>query len=507
MDNNNISMFTCSPFFDLSLVLFFLFLFCSLIERISTKGPMLWPVLGIIPTLLAHTNDVYGFITDALIKAGGTFHYRGMWMGGAHGVVTCDPVNIEYMLRTNFVNFPKGRYFRERFQDLLGDGIFNSDDQPWKEQRGVAKTEMYSTQFIEHSFRVTENLVHEKLIKVMEKMMITKKNESFDLQEVLLRFTFDSICSVAFGVDSSESTIPFARAFEEATELTLTRFMIPPFIWKPMKWLGIGYERKLKEVVEVVHKFADEIVKERKANLRKSNHQSDDDLLSRLILRNRQEFSDKYLRDFCVSFILAGRDTTSVGLAWFFWLVGNNPRVETKILDEICRILRKKPDKGAIVFNAEDLKSMVYLEAALSESMRLYPPVPTEMKEVTRDDVLPNGSIVKSGGRVLYSVYSMARMESVWGKDCLEFKPERWIRDGKVVSENQFKYAVFNGGPRLCLGKKFAYTQMKMVAASILLRFQVRVVNGHSVVPKVTTTLYMKEGLKVKLKARVVKIW
>jgi len=58
---------------------------------------------------------------------------------------------------------------------------------------------------------------------------------------------------------------------------------------------------------------------------------------------------------------------------------------------------------------------------------------------------------------------------------------------------------VFNAGPRLCLGKKFAYMQMKMVAASILLRYEVMVVEGHEVEPKLTTTLYMKHGLLVTL--------
>lgn len=64
--------------------------------------------------------------------------------------------------------------------------------------------------------------------------------------------------------------------------------------------------------------------------------------------------------------------------------------------------------------------------------------------------------------------------------DCLEFKPERWINnDGELVSENQFRYAVFNGSPRFCLGKKFAYMQMKMVAAATLLMYEVKVFKGH----------------------------
>jgi fatty acid omega-hydroxylase len=220
------------------------------------------------------------------------------------------------------------------------------------------------------------------------------------------------------------------------------------------------------------------------------------------------QFPDKYFRDLCVNFILAGRDTTSVALAWFFWLVHSNPEVENRILREINDILslRETQTKNEIIFTMEELNKMVYLHAALSESLRLYPSVPIEMKEVAEDDVLPDGSIVKKGARVFYCIFSMGRMDSIWGQNCLEFKPERWIRDGKFVSENQFNYAVFNAGPRLCLGKKFAYMQMKMVAASILLRYSVKVIEGHDASPKMTTTLYMKNGLLVTLMPRLVNV-
>lgn len=511
-------VYAYSSFWDVALALMGLFVFSCIRERLTNKGPMLWPVLGVIPTMFLHINDTLSFATGALINSGGTFRYRGVWMGGSHGVMTADPVNIEYMLKTNFNNFPKGKYYRDRFQDLLGDGIFNADDELWKDQRRTAKTEMHSSRFFAHSYQTMQDLVHLKLLKLTEKLV--KCGDSFDLQEILLRFTFDNICTAAFGVDPGclnldLPQVPFAKAFEEATEFTLFRFLMPPFIWKSLKFLGIGYEKKLSAAIKTVHEFAEETVKDRQHELIKLGSLNDhSDLLSRLMDieynekgKNKQlQFSDKYFRDFCVSFILAGRDTTSVALAWFFWLVHNNPEVENNILKEINEILGQRmceKENDDIVFTVEELKNMVYLQAALSESMRLYPSVPTEMKEVIEDDMLPDGSTLKKGARVLYCIFSMARMEAIWGKDCVEFKPERWIKDGKFVSENQFKYAVFNAGPRLCLGKKFAYMQMKMVAASILLRYSVKVVEGHDVAPKMTTTLYMKNGLLVTLKPRL----
>lgn len=72
------------------------------------------------------------------------------------------------------------------------------------------------------------------------------------------------------------------------------------------------------------------------------------------------------------------------------------------------------------------------------------------------------------------------------------------------MGESAYKFAAFNGGPRLCVGKDFAYYQMKFVAASILYRYRVRVVKGHPVVPKFALTLYMKHGLMVNLSKRYI---
>lgn len=118
---------------------------------------------------------------------------------------------------------------------------------------------------------------------------------------------------------------------------------------------------------------------------------------------------------------------------------------------------------------------------------------------MVEDDVFPDGTVLKKGTKVIYAIYAMGRMEAIWGSDCREFKPERWLRDGRFMSESAYKFTVFNGGPRLCLGKDFAYFQMKFAAAAIVYRYRVEVVRGHPVAPKLALTMYMKNGLKVSL--------
>lgn len=499
---------------DLSIAIVVTFICSAIIQRLTTDGPMLWPVLGIMPTLLVNIQNAYDWVTDSLIRTGGTFPFRGMWFGKCYGVITVAPANIEYILKTRFTNFPKGKYYRERFAELLGDGIFNADDQTWRDQRRASTAEMHSSQYAEYSADTIRSLVHRKLLVLIN--WLSKTGSCVDLQDLFLRFTFDNICQAAFGVDPGcleigLPDIPFANEFERATELILFRFTVPPFVWKLMRVLNLGTEKKLKASIQTVQEFAKKTVSDRRDEFKKVNGFSKRyDLLSRLMITDTK-FSDEILKDLCISFILAGRDTSSVGLAWFFWLLYQHPDVESRIIDEIHNIIKKRPETYInnplnshleIVFTAEELKKMDYLQAALSEALRLYPPVPLDFKEVLEDDVLPDGTFVKKGARVIYSMYSMARMERIWGKDCREFMPERWLKDGKFVNKSASKYVVFNAGPRLCIGKKFAYMQMKMVAASILLRYHVEVEEKQEVVPKLTTTLYMRNGLRVNFKRR-----
>jgi fatty acid omega-hydroxylase len=220
-----------------------------------------------------------------------------------------------------------------------------------------------------------------------------------DLQDVLLRLTFDNVCMIAFGVDPGclrpgLPEIPFARAFEDATEATIVRFLTPTAVWRAMRALGVGNERVLQRSLAGVDEFAYDVIRKRKEEVEAGSYDAGrrSDLLT-VFTKMRDEdgrpaYSDKFLRDICVNFILAGRDTSSVALAWFFWLLGENPAVEDRILEEIEGIVaaRKKAPGGEVeeelVFQPEEVKRMEYLHAALSEALRLYPSVPVDHKEV-----------------------------------------------------------------------------------------------------------------------------
>ncbi|KAK1372297.1 hypothetical protein POM88_028490 [Heracleum sosnowskyi] len=152
----------------------------------------------------------------------------------------------------------------------------------------------------------------------------------------------------------------------------------------------------------------------------------------------------------------------------------------------------------------EEVDRLIYLKAALFETLRLYPSVPEDSKHVISDEILPDDTVVSAGSSIKYSIYSSSRMKFIWGEDCLQFRPERWLtEDGtKFETQDPFKYVSFNAGPRICLGKDLAYLQMKSIAAALLLRHRLTVAAGHRVEQKMSLTLFMKYGLKVDVHPR-----
>lgn len=381
----------------------FVFIVIHSLRQKKHQGLPVWPVLGMLPSLVSGLNgNMYEWITGVIVRRNGTFRFKGPWFSSLNCVVTADPRNLEYLLKAKFSNFPKGGYFRDTVRDLLGDGIFSADDETWQRQRKTASIEFHSTKFRQLTTESLYELVHSRLLPVLENSV--RKSASIDLQDILLRLTFDNVCMIAFGVDPGclrpgLPEIPFARAFEDATEASVLRFVTPTCVWKTMRYFDLGNERKLKRSIKGVDEFAEQVIRTRKKEL---SLQSDDDdkrkqrsdiltVFMRLKDDKGEAFSDKFLRDICVNFILAGRDTSSVALSWFFWLLDKHPRVEEKILEEMCRIVAQRGGEEAedvikrnheLVFKPEEIKKMEYLQAALSEALRLYPSVPVDHKEV-----------------------------------------------------------------------------------------------------------------------------
>ncbi|GKA76311.1 cytochrome P450 86A1 [Tanacetum coccineum] len=482
-------------------------------------GPKVYPLFGSLPILFLNRARIHDWIAGNLrsrsINGGsGTYQTTTIaipYFARKQGfyTVTCNPKNIEHILRTRFDNYPKGPTWQTAFHDLLGQGIFNSDGETWLIQRKTAALEFTTRTLRQAMARWVSRTIKTRLWLILEKA--SQEQFPVDLQDLLLRLTFDNICGLTFGKDpetlSTElSENPFATAFDSATEATLQRLLYPGFLWRLKKLFGIGAEMRLRKSLQVVENYMTEALTARKLN-------PSDDLLSRFIKKRDVDgniFPNHVLKRIALNFVLAGRDTSSVALSWFFWLIMNNPLIEAKIINELTSVLMETRGSDSntwisdpLIFDEAD--KLVYLKAALAETLRLYPSVPEDFKYVINDDILPDGTKVPAGSTVTYSIYSVGRMKSVWGEDCLEFKPERWLSETGEKFEppkDGYKFVAFNAGPRTCLGKDLAYLQMKSVVSAVLLRYRLSLVPGHKVEQKMSLTLFMKNGLKVYLNPR-----
>ena len=487
------------------------------------SGPRVWPLLGSLPGLVQHAEDMHEWIAANLRRAGGTyqtciFAVPGVARRGGLVTVTCDPRNLEHVLKARFDNYPKGPFWHAVFRDLLGDGIFNSDGDTWVAQRKTAALEFTTRTLRTAMSRWVSRSIHARLLPILADAHVV------DLQDLLLRLTFDNICGLAFGKDPETLArgLPdnaFASAFDRATEATLNRFIFPECVWRCKKWLGLGMETTLARSVRHVDRYLSAVIKARNLELSASaaaaatrkdllSATPHDDLLSRFMRKGT--YSDESLQHVALNFILAGRDTSSVALSWFFWLVSTHPDVERQIVLELCAALaasRGSHDPAlwlASPLTFEELDRLVYLKAALSETLRLYPSVPEDSKHVVADDYLPDGTFIPAGSSVTYSIYSAGRMKTVWGEDCLQFRPERWLSDDgtRFQPHDSYRFVAFNAGPRICLGKDLAYLQMKNIAGSVLLRHRLTVAPGHRVEQKMSLTLFMKHGLRMEVHPR-----
>ncbi|XP_058750706.1 cytochrome P450 CYP94D108-like [Vicia villosa] len=502
--------FSLQSFFISILSLLFFYLSLCFFTLSNKPGFKTYPLLGALPSFISNRHRFLEWSTQVLRTCPtNTAVFRRP--GRIHGVLTANPDNIQHILKTKFENYPKGERFISFLQDFLGTGIFNSDGDLWKLQRKTASYE-FNTKSLRNF--IVENVTVEtqtRLIPILSKA--AEKNNILDLQDILECFAFDNVCKLAFNVDpgclsgdGTSGNASFMRAFEDAAVLSSGRFMsLFPMLWKVQKILNVGAEGRLKQSIATVHKFADEIIRSRMEE--KNGSRKGEDLLSRFIAT--EEASPEFLRDIVISFILAGRDTTSAALSWFFWILSSRIDVKEKIIKEIETVRSRSGDKMA-VFGFEELREMQYLHAAITEAMRLYPPVPVDTKACLNDDVLPDGTRMKKGWFISYHTYAMGRMESVWGEDCNEYKPERWLENekgeggvGVCRSESAFKFPVFHAGPRMCLGKEMAYIQMKSIAASVMERFEVVAVEKEKIPEHVLSlTLRMKNGLPVSVRMR-----
>ncbi|KAL2632928.1 hypothetical protein R1flu_004407 [Riccia fluitans] len=495
-----------------------LYLWIYRLRQGGRVGPKEWPLVGSLFEFRANSHRLHDWVYDYMNKSStGTFTFKLLYGRFIH---VGRPDSVEYMLKTNFPNYIKGPVSGELFQELLGNGIFTADGDVWRQHRKIASFEFSSQKLRETSTDAyREHALH--LMLFLETVADSQKQ--VDVQDLFLRMTMDSICQTAFGVDQHTLTpdlpeFQIAAAFDTLGIMSVKRRF--DIFWKMKRKLNIGREKTFRALLPVVDNFTYDIIRLRRSELAKLEAMGQTldrhDLLSRFMTvrdANGDGLSDNVLRDAVLNFLIAGRDTTACTLSWFVYVLCLHPEVAKRCLQEIQEVFGKEQDdmgpgtdrfyKFGKLLTYESLGRLHYLHAAISETLRLYPPVARDPKYAVNDDILPDGTVVKAGDMVAFVPYAMGRMELVWGSDASEYRPERWLKDGCYCVDSPFKFSAFQAGPRLCLGRDTAYLQMMMTSAMFLRWFHFQLVPDQSVTYNVSLVMSIRNGLKVGVQRRL----
>lgn len=450
------------------------------------------------------------WLLDMTKKYGKTWRFQNF---DNHIVCVTTPENVQHILKDKAANYIKGPGFTTRFEELLGDGIFNTNGESWNMQRKVASKIFTGANF--NSFFAEVFLKNSRRLVDILDDYAANPTQAVDMQKLYFNFTLESIGEIGFGVElgcMSDKPSPFSNAFDTAQSLCVERFFDPT--WQVARMLQLGSKaRQMTEAIETMNDFSQKVISERRDEIKERglfSKQGRADLLSLFIeagektkAKNKavaREVSDLFLRDMIINMVIAGRDTTACTLTWATYLLSQYPEVEAKLMEEIRAKLEagEKPTAKALA-----PENMPFLHGVVSETLRLYPPVPMDPKFAVADDTLPDGTFIPRGCEVQYNPYCQNRDPDLWERP-LEYDPGRWIdAEGRSVPVSPYVFPVFQAGPRLCLGQRMAYFEAKLLLTMILRSHKFTLKPGTDVQPNhVSITLSVEGALPMLISRR-----
>lgn len=427
-------------------------------------------------------KDPLGYFLNVGVENG---PYAWFSLLGSPVLFLNDARAIEYVFAENDKNYHKGKY-NEGLRPLLGYGVFLSEDELWKKQRRDTAPNFAGGHFHEFTRQINEAV--DAMLSRWEAPVA--RGEPIDIRAEVMKLTLDVVLRALYHETSEEALQNMREALGTMLRMAEKRiwstFNLP--LWLTLK--SPKYARTMKFLDRLTEEFIQQ---------RRLNNKYPDDLLSRLIeTHGATPEEKKLLRDNVLSFLLAGHETTANGLAWAFLELGRNTAAREKVIAEIDNICGPSmPDMNAV-------KNLPYTKQAFNEALRLYPPVWTMSRRTLEDDYIPledgRKLFVPKNATVMLCTYSVHRREKYW-HDPESFSPERFS-----VAETQkrpkFSWFPFGGGPRLCLGFKFAEVESLIAMARVYQKYDLALIPGQQIVPEPIITLRPDRPVLFRVKDR-----
>ncbi|KAL3821463.1 hypothetical protein ACJIZ3_007368 [Penstemon smallii] len=355
----------------------------------------------------------------------------------------------------------------------------------WRELRKVVSLELLSSRRIEllRDIRVSEI---SQSINELYKLWEEKKDGSGRVSVEMKQWFGDLNLNVILRMVTGKR---FFDASDDRKEARRCRVVMRDFFYLAglfvaadampfLGWLDLGgYEKKMKETAKELDELIENWLEEHKKNnefLDNSSKPKDfmDVMLSAVETANiKDQFdSDTIIKSTCSSLIVGGSDTTSVMLVWALSLLLNNPHVLKRAQQELDIQIGKERR-----VNESDLNNLVYLQAIIKETLRLYPAGPLSVTREFSQNCTIGGHHVAKGTWLMVNLYKLQRDPRAWPDDPLEFKPDRFLTTHKNtdVKGQDFELIPFGAGRRICPGANLGLQMLQLVLANLLQGFEI----------------------------------
>ncbi|XP_077506301.1 cytochrome P450 4V2-like [Amblyomma americanum] len=346
-------------------------------------------------------------------------------------------------------------------------------------------------------FRVLENYIchfnenGNVLIKILEKHIDEKPDEALAAFPLMQHLTLDIIGRVSMGTVlgmQTDTGNPFGK------NLNRLSFLIAVRGFRPWTWIqqiyDLTYEGKMfKETLLDMEKFSLSVMQKRKEKLQQmelNEDRGDEDedkdceggnqpigkesiILDYLLRKHLEESSytiDEVKKDID-TIIFGGNDTTTSTTSWALYLLGLHPEKQAKVHAELDEVFGSDCDRDV---TKADVYRLKYLECCIKETLRLYPSIPLIGRHLEEDLVI-DGYRIPKGVNCFINLFSLHKNPKYF-KDPESFIPERFLTE-EFTTRHPFSYLPFSGGPKNCIGQRFALLESKVIMAKLMLKFSV----------------------------------
>jgi len=313
---------------------------------------------------------------------------------------------------------------------------------------------------------------------------------TLDVHAEMMAVTAAVITQTMFS-SSIEKDVRDVKQAIDALLTHTTRYLIPG-LSNVLDRVPLKSTRLIKESLAqldtIVYRFIDE---------HRASEEEMGDLLSMLMAARYDDGSamtDLQLRNESMTLFLAGHETTATALSWTLYLLSQHPEMAEKLRAEVDSVL-----EGGRAPKVDDLPRLDYTRRVLTESMRIYPPVPgTDRQAIASNEVL--GMTINKGDLIVVSPLT-THHDPRWYPEPERCDPDRWLPE-RADSLPKFAYLPFGGGGRRCIGERFAWMEGVLLLAAFARDWSFELAPDARIQPKMNVILRPAYGIRMIARQR-----